>query len=152
MDWTPSEFKIVVKLLQNSRWEGEHLLWAGPVTGQRVKYGYVSVNRKSQPVHRVAYELFIGPIGHDENGKTLCVMHRCDIPTCINPSCLATGTLADNNADMIAKGRQNNQKKTHCKNGHPFDAENTAYSGNQRVCRTCRRAYMANRYRKGRAA
>ena len=35
------------------------------------------------------------------------------------------GTNALNTADMIAKGRNWHTNKTHCKNGHPFDEENT---------------------------
>ncbi len=35
----------------------------------------------------------------------MCVLHRCDRPACCNPDHLFLGTKADNNADMIAKGR-----------------------------------------------
>jgi hypothetical protein len=37
---------------------------------------------------------------------TLNVLHSCDNPACCNPSHWFEGTLADNNADMRAKGRQ----------------------------------------------
>jgi hypothetical protein len=33
------------------------------------------------------------------------VLHHCDNPPCMRPSCLFLGTQADNAADMIAKGR-----------------------------------------------
>src|SRR5262245_569868 len=36
-----------------------------------------------------------------------------------------------------------NKRKTHCRNGHPFDIENTLIRSNgERVCRTCTRERM----------
>lgn len=52
-------------------------------------------------MHRVAWEI--------ANGRKLrpgeCVLHRCDVRLCAEPSHLWVGTLADNNADKVAKGR-----------------------------------------------
>jgi hypothetical protein len=57
------------------------------------------------------------------------------------------GTIADNNQDMMAKGRHGHQNKTHCKRGHAFTADNILWQrgGAARSCRTCNRERCAAR-------
>ncbi|AXG67741.1 HNH endonuclease [Ralstonia phage GP4] len=52
-------------------------------------------------VHRASYEEENGAIPDD-----VCVLHRCDTPSCINPYHLFLGSREDNNKDKTAKGRQ----------------------------------------------
>ena len=109
-------------------------------------YGQFCFNRKPVKAHRVSWELHRGPIP-----KGLCVLHKCDVRTCINPAHLFVGTRADNVADMIAKGRGNSgafqRAQTHCSKGHPFNAENTRYSKcGRRRCRECGRKRFRDWY------
>jgi len=86
-------------LISKSRcWE-----WQGSLnyTG----YGIVGIGsrlygRKTVLAHRLAYQVLVEPIP-----RGLDVLHKCDNPSCINPSHLFLGTPADNVHDMMSKGR-----------------------------------------------
>lgn len=66
------------------------------------RYGRFTLRNRPITAHRMAWILTHGEI---PNG--LWVLHRCDVPQCVRPDHLFLGTVADNVADMCAKGRQN---------------------------------------------
>jgi hypothetical protein len=66
------------------------------------KYGGWSMNGKFIRAHRASWILFRGPIPDG-----LCVLHNCDVPSCVNPDHLRLGTLSDNRRDAVIRGRAN---------------------------------------------
>lgn len=76
-------------------------LWTG--YRDRKGYGFLGAGTergKTALAHRVAWELTYGTIDGD-----LCILHRCDNPSCVRPDHLFIGTRGDNNEDMWQKGR-----------------------------------------------
>ena len=80
-------------------------LWMGSRFTTRNKesenaYGNIRLNHKNYKTHRIAWELYNGPIPHG-----LLVLHSCDNPPCVNPSHLWLGTAKDNAIDRANKSR-----------------------------------------------
>jgi hypothetical protein len=109
-----------------------------PWTGTRSPkgYGFIWLDGTNRRVHRVVYELAIGPIPDD-----MWVLHHCDNPPCCNPAHLWLGTNADNMRDMLAKGRGAQMRPFPiCRSGrHEMSGTNvirSVYDGRRR-CRAC---------------
>lgn len=63
-----------------------------------------------------------------------------------NRACnLRYGTHSENEQDKVQHGTHHHARKTHCKQGHPFDAANTYINpgSGQRVCRVCSARFKA---------
>ena len=75
--------------------------WQGPRS--KDGYGYLSerVSRSVVKAHRVSWQFHYGAIP-----ASLCVLHKCDAPSCVNPAHLFLGTQRDNIRDMENKGRR----------------------------------------------
>lgn len=98
-------------------------------------YGQLSVAGRNTYVHRMAWEIYRGPIP-----EGLEIDHECYRPNCVNPDHMSLKTHAEN-----LRGRRRiasqNYGKTHCWAGHEYTEENTTYSiCNAKLCKTCSRS------------
>ena len=73
-------------------------IWLGGA--DELGYGRYGNRKHRVNVPRRAYELYVGPIA-----AGLVVRHTCDMPSCVNPAHLVTGTYKDNSQDMVRRGR-----------------------------------------------
>ena len=71
-------------------------------TGGGVDYGRIGIGEKLILAHRLSWEIYKGPIA---NG--LFVLHRCDVPCCINVNHLYLGTQKENAIDRVTRNRGN---------------------------------------------
>lgn len=119
-------------------------LWMGNIG----KAGYGTIfDVKVRRAHRVAYELFKGPIPDG-----LVLDHLCRVRCCVNPDHLEPVTdrenikrgLATISAAQVAAWAKK-LARTHCKWGHEFTEENTSRRDNYRLCRACKK--LRNRMR-----
>jgi hypothetical protein len=92
-------------------------------------------SRAFKLAHRISYEEFVGPIP-----EGLVLDHLCRNHACVNPEHLEPVT----NAENVRRGVR--KTKTHCPQGHPYDADNTLRDKHgKRYCIACRK----HRYRYG---
>jgi hypothetical protein len=92
---------------RTKRIESGCVLWLG-ATSAGTGYGKVRLSnpRRLVGAHRLAWELAHCPIPDG-----LCVLHRCDVRTCVNPDHLYLGTKRDNARDMVSRGRWSNGRQ-----------------------------------------
>jgi hypothetical protein len=141
------DFLISKRRLNGYCWE-----WTGAFN--QWGYGQLTWAGWHTMVHRVAAVVWMGLTPR----SPLRVCHSCDNPKCFNPEHLWFGTDEDNARDCADKKRHFRQRKTHCKNGHEFTKENTAYKlpkgsyGPERRCKICHRASMKIIYDKNHLA
>ncbi len=76
-------------------------LWVG----HRNKAGYGKLRNGSQHKYLLAHRAS-WLLAHGELPDELLVCHKCDNPPCVRPDHLFLGTDADNQRDMMRKGRK----------------------------------------------
>lgn len=75
--------------------------WNWTASKGRFGYGVFGIGHsKTVLSHRFAWSEVNGPIQ-----EGVCVLHKCDNPSCVRPDHLFLGTVADNNLDKMSKGR-----------------------------------------------
>lgn len=106
--------------------------------------------RRQHFVHNLVLLAFVGP-RPDDKPET---RHLDGDPTNNRLENLRYGTSKENADDQRAHGTHRNARKDHCKNGHPFDAENTYArpDGKGRSCLACMKEFSRQngaRYQRG---
>jgi hypothetical protein len=77
-------------------------LWTG---ANNYKYGHFTLDNEIY-AHRSSFILH-----GNEIPKDMLVLHKCDVPLCVNPNHLFLGTHAENMQDKVNKGRQSRGTK-----------------------------------------
>lgn len=123
-DWT-DRFLDKIRDGEGGCWE-----WTGHIKPNG--YGQVRVGNRKHNVHRLAYEVLVGPIP-----PGLVIDHLCRNRRCLRPDHLEPVSQRVN----VLRGEgpaARNARSTHCVRGHTFDAVNTYVRPNgSRDCRSC---------------
>lgn len=107
-------------------------LWRDP--SSPALYGRFKVADHSVGAHRFAYELLVGPIPEGMEIDHLCGIRNCVNPKHLEPVSGRVNKLRGKTVNALNAG------KTHCVNGHLFDAANTLVrASGGRSCRACHR-------------
>lgn len=132
-----TRFQTLYTISQNGCWQ-----WIGYIS----KEGYARIKISHTQVygaHRIAYDLFVGPVP-----TGLEIDHLCRNRACVNPAHLEAVSHRTNMLRGEGVGAEN-ARKTHCIHGHEFTVENTYFRPDgKRDCRACIRARVGSYQRR----
>jgi hypothetical protein len=131
--WNSDEERFLAKIEKRLLIDSLGECWIWMHSRYEKGYGKFRSGPTMVKAHRWAYEHWIEPIP-----SGLTIHHKCEQPRCVNPNHLEPKTSEQN----YRLGYWGN--RTHCKNGHEYTEENTAYrpakdGKSRRSCRECER-------------
>jgi hypothetical protein len=115
------------------------LLWTGYLKNNGYAQIQIGIERRQYLVHRVMYELFIGPIPPGFQVDHLCHTRRCASPAHLEAVTPRVNTLRSTGITAERAVR------THCPAGHEYDLLNTYWHGGSRSCKECSRQRVRTR-------
>jgi len=133
---TPSEMRAIWNRIEETPdgcW-----IWTGSLgTGG---YGRIFLRGQYWQVHRLLYEILVGPVPLDR-----VLHHECRNEACCNPEHLDPVTHGENVTAGLVNGRSSPRRiRKYCRKGHELSEENVVMRRDHgklvRVCRACEAA------------
>lgn len=117
--------------------------WNWMAGKDRGGYGRILIADVNSLAHVFSYRMTVGTIPKD-----IELHHLCENPACVNPAHLVPKTTVEHMHIHGTSMSEINRRKTHCKHGHEFTAENTVknHNPNWRGCRECHRISSRRRH------
>jgi hypothetical protein len=110
------------------------LLWFGAY--HQFGYGRLNIDGEIISAHCLSYAVSNGIVGASDQ-----VLHRCDVPSCINPAHLYLGDDKQNAADRMARGRNPCRKGENAGRAKLTDEQVRAIRADPRSLRKIAAAY-----------
>lgn len=101
-------------------------LWTSNICNN---YGQYKLFGKGLKAHKFLYEIVVKKVDVDKE-----LHHLCEVKICVNPKHLKEVTHSENILLSNVSNYHYNKYKTYCKNGHPFNIENTGFTSHGRRC------------------